>query len=203
MKLGIIGATGVIGSHLLEEALARGHAVLAVVRDPAKLPAAPNLTVQRGDTHGPQTLAPLLSGRDAILVSVRYTDNDIHQIIDAIRRSGVRRCLFVVGAGSLLRADGRTHFEHMAERGIAPPTSKAAMNALEARRAVGDLDWTAISPAGEINPGARTGTFRVGRDHLLMDADGNSRISRPDFAIAVLDEIEHPKYLKARFTVAY
>jgi putative NADH-flavin reductase len=123
--------------------------------------------------------------------------------VDAIRRAGVCRCLFVVGAGSLLRADGRTHYDHMAERGVTPPTSKAAMQALEVLRGVDDLDWTAISPAADIVPGERTGTFRVGQDHLIADDQGVSRITRADFAIAIVDEIEDPKHIKGRFTVAY
>jgi putative NADH-flavin reductase len=203
MHLGIIGATGNIGSHILAEALARGHRVVAIARSPAKIPAAPNLTVQQGDTSDPAGLAPLLHGQDAVLVSVKYTDNDINQLIDAIRRAGLRRCLFVVGAGSLLRADGRTHYDHMAERGVTPPSSKAAMQALDVLRGTDDLDWTAISPAADIGPGPRTGSFRVGLDHLIADDQGVSRITRADFAIAILDEIEDPKHIKARFTVAY
>ena len=59
-------------------------------------------------------------------MSVKWNENDVHRVIDALRKSGVKRCLFVVGAGSLLRNDGRTHFDHMAEKGIQPPTSKPA-----------------------------------------------------------------------------
>jgi putative NADH-flavin reductase len=203
MKFGLIGGTGNIGSHILEEALARGHHVLAIARDPAKLAAHPNLIVQQGDTHAPEALATLLHGQDAILVSVKYVDNDIRQLIDAIRHSGVTRCLFVVGAGSLIRDDGRTHAEHMADRGINPPTSKAAALALAALRQVTDLEWTAISPADTIFAGERTGSFRLGHDHLVADDQGVSRISRADSAIAILDEIEDPKHLEARFTAAY
>jgi putative NADH-flavin reductase len=203
VQLGIIGVTGNIGSHILEEALARGHRVVAVARSSAMISAAPNLTVQQGDTHEPTAVALTLQGQDAALISVKYVDNDINQIVDAIRRAGVCRCLFVVGAGSLLRADGRTHYDHMAERGVTPPTSKAAMQALEVLRGVDDLDWTAISPAAEIVPGERTGTFRVGQDHLIADDQGVSRITRADFAIAIVDEIEDPKHIRGRFTVAY
>jgi len=203
MKLGLIGGTGNIGSRILEEALARGHQVTAIARDPTKLAAQPGLTVQQGDSHVPEAVGALLKGQDAILVSVKYVDNDINQLIDAVRASGVRRCLFVVGAGSLIRADGRTHFEHMAERGPPPPTSRPAMQALEALRAVTDLEWTAISPAADIFPGERTGSFRIGQDHMVADDQGVSRISRADFAIAILDEIEEPKHVRGRFTAAY
>jgi len=109
----------------------------------------------------------------------------------------------VVGAGSLLRKDGRTHFEHMAEKGIQPPTSKPAAVAFEEIKKVTDLDWTAISPPASIQPGERTGKFRRGRDQLIENDKGESRISREDFAIAILDELEKPKHVRKRFTAAY
>ena len=109
----------------------------------------------------------------------------------------------MVGAGSLLRADGRTHLDHMADRGIQPPTSRPASLALEEVRKVKDLDWTAISPPASIQPGDRTGKFRLGKDHLLEDKEGQSAISREDFAVAIMNEIEKPKHLHKRFTAAY
>jgi len=115
----------------------------------------------------------------------------------------VKRALFVVGAGSLLRSDGRTHFEHMTEAGAVPPTSKPAALALDVIRSVSDFDWTAISPPASIQPGVRTGKFRLGGDRLLEDAQGQSRISREDFAIAIIDEIERPQHRRKRFTAAY
>ena len=81
-----------------------------------------------------------------------------HRVIDVIRNAGVKRCLFVIGAGSLIRKDGRTHFEHMADKGIQPPTSKPAALAYEEIKKVKDLDWTAISPPASIQPGKRTGS---------------------------------------------
>ncbi len=203
MKLALAGATGNIGSRVLDEALARGHAVTAISRDPARLAPRPGMTAARGDSHDPAALAAVLEGHDAAVLSIKWNENDVHQVLDALRRSSVRRCLFVVGAGSLLRADGRTHFEHMAEKGIQPPTSKPAALALAEIRKVADLDWTAISPPASIQPGARTGRFRLGLDHLLEDAQGQSQISREDFAVAIVDELEKPAHVRKRFTAAY
>jgi putative NADH-flavin reductase len=84
-----------------------------------------------------------------------------------------------------------------------PPTSKPAALALDAIRPLSDIDWTAISPPASIQPGARTGKFRLGGDRLLEDAQGQSRISREDFAVAIVDEIENPKHRRQRFTAAY
>ena len=203
MNLAIVGSTGNIGSRVLDEALRRGHKVTATSRDPAKLVARPNMSAKAASTADVAGLAGVLKGHDAAIVSLKWNEADIHAVLDAIRRAGVKRCLFVIGAGSLLRKDGRTHFDHMAEKCIQPPTSKPAALAFEEMKKATDLDWTAISPAASIQPGERTGKFRLGLDHLIEDDKGQSLISREDFAIAILDEIESPRHIRRRFTAAY
>lgn len=201
--IALIGATGNIGSRVLDEALTRGHKVTALTRDASKMTARPNMTVRQASTTDVTKMAATLKGHDIVVASVKWNEANVHDVLDAVRRAGVKRVLFVVGAGSLLRADGRTHFDHMAEKGIEPPTSRPAALALAEVRKVTDLDWTAISPPASIQPGERTGKFRLGTEHLLEDADGQSRISREDFAIAIVDEIEKPRHLRRRFTAAY
>ena len=203
MNIVLAGATGNIGSRILDEALQRGHRVTGLSRDPAKLAAREGLKAKKASTTEVGAFADALRGHDAAILSVKWNENDVHRVLDALRKAGVKRCLFVVGAGSLLRSDGRTHFDHMAEKGIQPPTSKPAALALAEVQKVTDLDWTAISPPASIQPGERTGKFRLGRDHLLEDDEGKSEISREDFAIAILDEIEKPKHIRQRFTAAY
>jgi len=203
MNIVLIGATGAIGSRILDEALRRGHAVTAFTRDPRKLEARQGMTVSAGSTTDGPALTRLIKGHDVAVVSVKWNENDIGRVIDVIRKAGVKRCLFVIGAGSLLRKDGRTHLEHMADKGIQPPTSKPASLAYEEIRKVKDLDWTAISPAASIQPGKRTGKFRLGLDKLIEDKEGQSLISREDFAVAILDELEKGKHIRKRFTAAY
>jgi hypothetical protein len=204
MNIVLIGATGGIGSRVLDEALRRGHTVTATSRDPAnKLPPRAGMTAKAVNTAEVAATAAVLRRHDAVIVSVKWNEADIHQVLDAIRKSGVKRCLFVIGAGSLIRKDGRTHFEHMAEKGIQPPTSKPAALAFDEMKKATDLEWTAISPAASIQPGERTGRFRLGLDHLIEDDEGESRISREDFAVAILDEIERPRHVHKRFTAAY
>ena len=203
MNIVLAGATGNIGSRILDEALRRGHRVTGLTRDPAKLGARDGLQAKKANTAEVAAFADALKGHDAAILSVKWNENDVHQVLDALRKAGVKRCLFVVGAGSLLRTDGRTHFDHMAEKGIQPPTSKPAALALAEVQKVTDLEWTAISPPASIQPGERTGKFRLGRDHLLEDDKGKSEISREDFAIAILDEIEKPKHIRQRFTAGY
>ena len=190
MNIVLAGATGSIGSRILDEALRRGHRVTGLTRDPAKLGARNGLLAKKANTAEVAAFADVLKGHDVAILSVKWNENDVHQVLDALRKAGIKRCLFVVGAGSLLRKDGRTHFDHMAEKGIQPPTSKPAALALAEVQKVMDLDWTAISPPASIQAGQRTGKFRLGRDHLLEDDSGKSGISREDFAIAILDELE-------------
>ena len=203
MNIVLIGATGAIGSRILDEALRRGHTVSAVTRDPRKLDPRPGMTIRAGSTSDGPGLTQVVKGHDVAVVSVKWNEADVHQVLDAVRRSGVKRCLFVIGAGSLLRQDGRTHFEHMADKGIQPPTSKPASLAYEEIKKVKDLDWTAISPPASIQPGKRTGKFRRGLDKLIEDKEGQSLISREDFAVAILDELEKNKHIRKRFTAAY
>ena len=203
MNIVVIGATGNIGRSVVDEALRRGHTVTATTRDPAKVAPRAGMIVKAANTSDVAGTADVLKGHDAAILSVKWNEADISQVLDAIAKSGVNRCLFVVGAGSLIRKDGRTHFEHMAEKGIQPPTSKPAALALEALQKVANLDWTAISPPASIQPGERTGTFRLGLDSLIEDDKGESKISREDFAIAILDELEKPGHVGRRFTAGY
>src|SRR5579863_3615571 len=199
-NIALVGMTGNIGSHILNEALARGHRVTGTTRGAADLPVRQGLTVATVHPGDAVALAAVLRDHDVVVVSLKWDVNDIDAVIEAIRTSKVRRALIVVGAGSLLRADGRLHFDHMA---TPSPSSKPATIALEKLRKVDDFDWTAISPPTSIKPGERTGKYRSGTDTMVVDAADNGRISREDFAVAILDEIENPKHVRQRFTVGY
>jgi uncharacterized protein len=199
-NIALVGMTGNIGKRILDEALARGHRVTGTTRGAAEPPVRERLMVATVHPSNIAALATVLQGHDVVVVSLKWDVNDIDAVIEAIRKSGVKRALIVVGAGSLLRADGRRHFDHM----VTPsPSSKPAMIALDKLRKVDDFDWTAISPPASIQPGERTGKFRLGTDTMVVDSADNGRISREDFAIAIVDEIESPKYIKRRFTVGY
>lgn len=200
LNIALVGATGNIGQTILSEALSRGYRVTGTTRDATKLPNLPNLKVAEVHPSATMALADVLRDHDAIVVSLKWNDNDINLIVDAIRQSGVSRAIIVVGAGSLVRDDGRLHFDHMP---TPPPSSKPAMVALEIIRKIDDFDWTAISPPAVIQPGERTGRFAIDTDHMVAGRDGNCRISREDFAVAIIDELENPKFIKQRFTVGY
>jgi len=213
MKVLLFGASGHIGREIADELLSRGHTVTGVTRSGASDLAHPNFTSLAGDATDEDTVASLAPGHDAVATAVgpRIGKEDDRKIIvgatraliDGVRRAGVRRLVALGGAGSLETAPGvvvldSPHFPQMWKA-----NAMAQSEALALYRQVEDLDWTFISPAQHIEPGDRVGTFRVGGDQLLVDAEGHSRISISDYAIAFVDELENSTSIRRRITVAY
>ena len=203
MKIAIIGATGNVGSRLVDEALSRGHQVTAVARNAARLPADKNLTVANADANNPDELASALKGHDVVISATPFREVKPESLINAVRRSGVKRYLVVGGAGSLEVSPGLALVDSPGFPALYREESLAGKAFLEALRKVHDLDWSMLSPSAVFIAGKRTGVFRLGRDSLLTAADGNSSISFEDFAIALLDEVAHPQHSRMRFTVGY
>lgn len=212
MNIALIGASGFIGSALRREALARGHRVTALVSQPGKLEPAGNLTALQADVNATQALAAQLEGHDAVLSAFSghaqedvegYYLKGIRSVIDATRRSGVRRLLVAGGAGSLDVAPGVQLLDTPGFPAAYRASAEGARKALALLREERELDWAMLSPSAMIAPGERTGRFRLGGDQLLADAQGNSRISVEDYAVAFIDELEKPAHSRRRFTVGY
>ena len=203
MKIAIIGATGNVGTRLVNEALNRHHAVSGIARDPSKLTRRTGLSATMGDVTKPDALLLLLKGHDAIISSLRFQGIDAEQLIELVRRSGVRRYLVVGGAASLEIAPGQVLLDSPHFPPAYKPEASAAKAFLDALRNVMDLDWTFVSPSAFFGPGERTGKFRLANNTLLTAPDGKSSISYEDYAIAMLDEVENPQHLRGRFTVGY
>jgi putative NADH-flavin reductase len=208
MHIALYGATGRTGSRILTEALHRGHTVKAIVRDPAAFPATPGVTVVPSDLSVP-AIAAAIQGTDAVVSALAPpADNpnqladDTQLLIDAITLNGGPRLLVVGGAGTLFVAPGVT----LIDSGYLPaewlPLAIAHKLTLDRLRA-SSIDWTSFSPAAYFDPGERTGTFRLGTDDLISDANQQSRISMEDYAIALIDELEHPHHIRSRFTIGY
>jgi uncharacterized protein len=202
MKVALIGATGMIGSRILAELDRRGHAVAAIVRNPEKVPAAPNVVARKGDVFDEPGLAELLKGHDAAISAVHFTASDPAKLIAAVKASGVKRYLVVGGAGSLEVAPGKK----LIDTPEFPPQYKAEAAAggafLDLLKQEKELDWTFLSPSALFVDGPRTGKFRLGTDQLLANDKGSS-ISFEDYAIAMSDEVEKPAHSRRRFTAGY
>lgn len=212
MKLALFGATGSIGSRILDEALGRGHNVVAIVRDPSKLAPRDRLSTVSGDITAADGYAAALQGVDAVVVSVSPRGNTTgmqlvalaNDLLANLPQLGVKRLLWVGGAGSLEVAPG----VRAVDTPDFPTDYKAEALALGEvldvlRASATDIDWTFISPPFVIAPGERTGKYRVGGDTPLFDAEGNSHISNEDYAVALLDRIEKNDAPKRRITVGY
>lgn len=213
MKIALIGASGFIGSALREEALDRGHQVTALVSHPKKLNAtATNLSVKQVDVQDTAQLTQTLSGADVVISAFSghaqddirgYYVQGVKSIIAAVKAADVPRLVIVGGAGSLRVAADTRLIDTPAFPEEYKPTALGAQDALALLQAESALNWTMLSPAAEIFPGERTGQFRLGQDDLLVDDQGNSRISVQDYAVALLDEVDHPQHERQRFTLAY
>jgi putative NADH-flavin reductase len=209
MKVAIIGASGFIGAAILDEALSRGHEVTAIVRHPEKIKVSnPKLTVKKGDTTNEAELTELLKGNEAVIVAYKTDDTAesvkaTNALIDAVRKDGIKRVLLVSGAASLEVAPGKLLIDTPQFPAEWKNLAIATKEALEVIKQANDLDWTALSPAIMIEPGPRTGKFRLGTNQVVFNEKGESKISNADYAVALIDELERPQHIRQRFTLAY
>jgi putative NADH-flavin reductase len=164
MKIAIIGATGNVGSRLVDEALSRGHRVTAVARNAAGLRPARNLKPVNADAGVPGSLVPALKGHDAVISAVKFLQVKPDALIRAVRESGVPRYLVVGGAGSLEVAPGIALVDSAGFPALYRDEALAGKAFLDALRKVDDLDWTMLSPSALFTAGQRTGVFRLGAD---------------------------------------
>lgn len=213
MKVAVIGATGFVGRRVVDEALARGMQVTAIARQKKELPEQANLTVALGDVADTAWLAEQLRGQDAVISAYNpgwgednlyeKTARGAQQILRAVEQAGVKRLLVVGGAGSLEVAPGVELVDTPQFPENIRPGAQAVRDLRNKLRNESALDWTYLSPAALLEPGKRTGQFRLGTTQLLMNGDAPASISVEDLAVAIVDEIEKPQFIRAQFTAAY
>ncbi|MBN5367072.1 NAD(P)-dependent oxidoreductase [Serratia marcescens] len=213
MKVAIIGATGFVGRRVVDEALARGIQVTAIARQKKELPEHANLTVALGDVADTAWLAGQLRGQDAVISAYNpgwgednlyeKTTRGAQQILTAVEQAGVKRLLVVGGAGSLEVAPGVELVDTPQFPDNIRPGAQAVRDLRNTLRNESALDWTYLSPAALLEPGKRTGQFRLGTTQLLMSGEAPASISVEDLAVAIVDEIEKPQFIRAQFTAAY
>ncbi|MBW8683372.1 NAD(P)-dependent oxidoreductase [Chitinophaga rhizophila] len=211
----LIGASGFVGSAILKEALNRGHQVKAVVRNPEKITVKDDkLEVVAADVQDVTALTPILKGADAVISSYNpgWTNPNIYNdtltgykaILDAVKGADVNRLLVVGGAGSLfVKPDVRVMDTGVLPEAILPGVKGLADVYYTYLKPETTLDWAFFSPAGNIAPGERTGSFRLGKDDLIVNEKGESNISVEDYALAMVNELETPQHHQVRFTIGY
>ena len=207
MNVVLYGATGNSGSSILQELVNRGHRVTAVARDTSKLPA--TVTAIRDDLSSVDKIASTIAGADVVISAYAPPPSDSDALlgvtereIQAVKKAGKARLIVVGGAGLLevapgvsLIASGHLPAEYL-------PIANAHQKALEILKK-SDVNWTYFSPGAYFVPGERTGKFRLGTTGLITDAKGESRISFPDYAIALVDEIEKPAHERGQMSIGY
>ena len=203
MKIALVGATGNVGTRLISELTRRGHHVTAIARHPEKLQGQAAVRPVSGDVQNESALAAVLAGHDVVIHSVKFLSTNASKIIAATKAAKVPRLLVVGGAGSLEVSPGLTLVNAPDFPAEYKPETLAGVEFLNVLPGEKELDWTFLSPSYFFAPGERTGKFRLGKDELLVAADGQSRISTEDFAIALVDELEQPKHSRQRFPVGY
>ncbi|HEY9005007.1 NAD(P)-dependent oxidoreductase [Ohtaekwangia sp.] len=217
MKIALIGASGFVGSHLLKEALDRGHQVTAIVRNPENIKVThANLSVKKGDAMNADEVANLVSGHDVVLSAYNagWENPNLHDdflkgskaIQEGVKKSGVKRLIVIGGAGSLEVAPGVQLVDTPQFPAEWKSGALAAREYLNVIRKEDTLDWTFFSPAILMHHGikdGRTGKYRLGTDQPVFNAEGESRLSVEDLSVVLLDEIENKKFIKKRFTAAY
>lgn len=214
MKVAIIGATGFVGTAVLNEALNRGHDVTAIARNTDKITTENDkLTKKNADVDDIAKLTGALKGNDAVVnaFNAGWTNPNLYNdfikgseaIQQAVKASGAKRLLIVGGAGSLYIAPGKQLVDSPEFPEQWKSGATAARDYLNTIKKETELDWTFLSPAINLHPGERTGKFRLGADEPVFDADGKCEISVEDMAVAIVDELEANKHIKKRFTLGY
>lgn len=214
-KVVLIGASGFVGSAILNEALNRDFLVTAVVRHPEKIQIEnEHLTVKKADVSSLDEVTEVCRGADAVISAFNPGWNNPHiyddtikvnlTIIDGVKKSGVNRFQMVGGSGSLFIAPG----VRLVDSGEVPEKMLPAVRALndfylDFLKKEKEIDWVYFSPAPNLAPGVRSGRYRLGKEDMVIDGVGNSHISVQDYAAAMIDELENPAHHQEIFTIGY
>lgn len=216
MKVALIGASGFVGKALLHELTNRGHAVTAIARNTGSIVQNDGVTAVQADVFNLQQLVDALKGHDVIVSAYNagWTNPNLHDeffagskaIQQAAKQAGVKRLIVLGGAGSLFVAEGVKLIDTPQFPKEFKAGASAASEYLDLIREEQDLDWTFVSPAIEMHQGTsgeRKGHYRSGLENPVFDANHRSIISVEDLSLAIVDEVEKPKHIRQRFTVAY
>lgn len=210
-NIAIFGATGYSGSNIADEALLRGHRVIAVARNTDPLAGRTDMDVRPGSLFDEEFLRNTAADADAFVVALQAHRSGLAAYIPTLGRIATENAvrIGVVGGAGNLRVwpdgpralDSPIFPEEYRDDGVAHAEVLTQLRALP-----DGVDWFSLSPPAMYNSenrGERTGIFRVGDDVLLLDDDGNSHIGGADYAIAFVDEIDNPRHHRALFTVGY
>ncbi|MDL2143091.1 NAD(P)H-binding protein [Flavobacterium tructae] len=213
MKIAIIGATGFVGTAILNELANRNHDLTAIARTPKD---SSNATWKSADIFNVEALSEILKGNDIVINAYNsgWTNPNIYDdfiagskaIQEAVKKSGVKRFITIGGAGSLFVAPGLQAVDTLDFPKEYHAGATAARDFLNILKEEKELDWAFFSPAFEMHQGittGRTGKYRLGLENPVFNDDQRSILSVEDLAVVIADEAETPKHHQVRFTAAY
>lgn len=211
-KITVLGATGFAGGYIAEEAAARGHELTLVSRSTPQ-DAPDGARVVRGSVLDGDVLAQAIDGADVVVGALSPRGDMEGKVADAYADIAGRlagssaRFIIVGGFGSLKDEAGERIVETAAFAPEYKPEARELFEAFERVGATDGVDWTYVSPAGTfgsfVPDQTRRGEYRTGGDTPLFDAEGQSVISGPDFALAIVDEIEAGAHSRQHIHFAY
>ena len=215
MKVAIIRTTGFVGTNLVKEIAGRGNEVTAIARNPKDETIA-NVTWAKADVFNADELAEVLKGHDAVVSAYNpgWANPNIYNdaitgskaIQEAVKKSGVKRYIYIGGAGSLYIAPKLQLIDTPEFPADYKAGASAARDYLNILKEEKELDWAFFSPAIEMHQGittGRTGKYRLGLENPVFDENQRSILSGEDVAVVIADEVENPKHHQQRFTAAY
>lgn len=211
MKIAIIGANGNVGKVILNQALSRNYEVTAVVHNQSKyISEYDNLKITQADAFDEQSLVNAIKGNDVVISAFGPKLGDegsllavTKNLINATKKALVPRLISIGGAGSLYVAPGLKLVDSDSFPTDWKPISSAHSDALEIYKNETELNWTVLSPAALFESGKLTKKYNLGKDNLIVDEKGVSKISFEDYALALLNEVANPKFSRERFTIGY
>ncbi|MCC2590844.1 NAD(P)-dependent oxidoreductase [Chryseobacterium sp. MFBS3-17] len=215
MKVAIIGASGFLGSRLVQEAADRGLEVTAIARNADKI-THEKVNKFSVDVNNTKALSETLKGHDAVISAFNagWTNPNLYDdflagskaIQQATKEAGVNRLIVIGGAGSLYTPDQKQLVDSPDFPADIKPGATAARDYLNIIKEEKDLDWAFFSPAIEMHPGittGRTGQYRLGKDEPVFNDQQTSTLSPEDVAVVLVDELEQPRHHRERFTAGY
>ncbi|RZK17003.1 MAG: NAD-dependent epimerase/dehydratase family protein [Pedobacter sp.] len=216
MKVALIGASGFVGKALLNELVSRGNEVIAIARDTDKIESTDeNVTKIAVDVLDTEKLAAALNGADAVISAFNagWTNPNLYNdtvagaeaIQKAVKASGVKRYIFIGGAGTL-QIDGNQLVDGPQFPKEIYPGASAVRDYFNTLKEEKELDWLFFSPAIEMHPGitiGRTGKYRLGKTSPVFNEEGRSILSVEDLSIVLADELENNAHHQEQFTAAY
>ena len=216
MKVALIGASGFVGKAILNELINRGHQITTITRNPENVKPASNVKAFAANALKAGEIAIAVKGCDAVISAYNagWTNPNLYNeflegskaIQEGVKNSGVKRLIVVGGGGSLYVAEGLQLVDTPEFPQEFKAGASAARDYLKILKEEKELEWTFLSPAIEMHSGTsgeRKGAYRTGLETPVFDENQRSVISVEDYAVAIVDEMEHPKHIRQRFTVAY